>query len=76
MAPLWLANAGKWALTQGKKALQSGFSAKSGSASLSYTPPVSSKTSGKGNGAGGFDMMTSPYFIGGAILVGFLLFKK
>jgi hypothetical protein len=81
-APIWLAKAGSFLVKKGAQALKTGFSAKSGAATLSYAPPK--MQAGKGGAtrdlvSGQTDimgMLKNPMVLGGIAVVLFLIFKK
>jgi hypothetical protein len=78
--PIWAAKAGSFLAKKGVQALKTGFSAKSGAASISYTPPqvTAGKTASSPTGASGgiMDMLKNPVVLGGIGLAVFLMLKK
>lgn len=77
--PIWAAKAGSFLAKKGVQALKTGFSAKSGSSSISYTPPKMSagKTANTPTGTSGvMDMLKNPVVLGGIALVAFLMLKR
>ena len=76
--PIWAAKAGSFLIKKGTQALKSGFSAKSCSSTLSYTPPKISagKTGDIPTGSSMMDYLKNPVVLGGVCLALFLMFKK
>ena len=78
--PLWAMKAGSFLVKKGTQALKTGFSAKSGSATVAYTPPkmTASKTGASGPTFNGsiMDYLKNPVVLGGLGLSVFLMLKK
>lgn len=76
--PQWAVKAGSFIVKKGAQALKTGFSAKSGSSTLSYTPPKMSagKTSTVPTGDGMMSYLKNPVVLGGLGLALFLILKK
>ena len=79
MAPAWAMKAGSFLVKKGAQALKTGFSAKSGSSSLSYTPPQMSagKTTALPQSSGDImSMLQNPVVLGGIAVVLYFVLKK
>jgi len=76
--PVWAMKAGSFLVKKGTQALKTGFSAKSGAATLSYAPPkVSASKTGLPTAEGSMiDYLKNPVVLGGLGVAVFLMLKK
>lgn len=77
VVPIWASKAGAFLVKKGTQALKTGFSAKSGSSTLSYTPPkMSAGKTTVPTPTGTMDIFKNPMLLGLIALGAFLIFKK